>query len=168
MNTKEQVVNAKEPTKWAQKQFEFTLYVNDHIIVQRYFNANGYNKFNTNAYKSLDFKYVMDDNMETIKHHLKNKTLDYMMENSRNYYANPSYDQFKNGDVMRMVVKLDGVVIGNREWDATIYPMKIRNSVDIRQHIYDLITRIQNCLSLKMYQLETNYLGYDLVINNKH
>ena len=69
---------------------------------------------------------------------------------------------------MRMVVKLDGVVIGSREWDATIYPMKIRNSVDIRQHIYDLITRIQNCLSLKMYQLETNYLGYDLVTNNKH
>jgi len=143
-----------------QKQFEFTLYLNDNIIVQRYFNVIGYNHM---SLKSLDFKEALDINTEIIKLHLKNKTLDYMMDNSRQYYENPSYDQNKNNDKIRMVVKMNERVIGYREWDATIYPVKIRYTVDIRQYIYDIITRIQKCLSEKTDKLETTYLEHNLI-----
>jgi hypothetical protein len=85
-----------------------------------------------------------------------------MMENSRQYYENPSYDQNKNNDKIKMVVKMNDRVIGSREWDATIYPVKIRYTVDIRQYIYDIITRIQKCLSEKTDRLETTYLEHNL------
>jgi hypothetical protein len=152
-------MNTTTPIKKDQKQFEFTLYLNDNIIVQRYFNVIG---FNNNAFRSLDFKEALDINSEIIKFHLKNKTLDYMMENSRQYYENPSYDQNKNNDKIKMVVKMNDRVIGSREWDATIYPVKIRYTVDIRQYIYDIITRIQKCLSEKTDRLETTYLEHNL------
>jgi hypothetical protein len=148
------------PIKRDQKQFEFTLYLNDNIIVQRYFNVIG---FNNNALKSLDFKEAMDINSQIIQLHLKNKTLDYMMENSRQYYENPSYDQNKNNDKIKMVVKMNDRVIGYRELDATIYPVKIRYTVDIRKYIYDVITRIQKCLSEKTDRLETTYLEHNLI-----
>jgi len=153
-------MNTTTQIKKDQKQFEFTLYLNDNIIVQRYFNVIGYN--NT-ALRSLGFKEALDINTEIIKLHLKNKTLDYMTENSRQYYENPSYDQNKNNDKIRMVVKMNERVIGYREWDATIYPVKIRYTVDIRQYIYDIITRIQKCLSEKTDKLETTYLEYNLI-----
>ena len=56
--------------KREQKRFEFTMYLNDNIIVQRFFNVIG---FNPRAINSMDFKYVIDDNMEIIKKHMKNK-----------------------------------------------------------------------------------------------
>lgn len=153
-------MNTTTQIKKDQKQFEFTLYLNDNIIVQRYFNVIGYNH---TALKSLDFKEALDINTEIIKLHLKNKTLDYMTDNTRQYYENPSYDQNKNNDKIRMVVKMNERVIGYREWDATIYPVKIRYTVDIRQYIYDIITRIQKCLSEKTDKLETTYLEHNLI-----
>ncbi len=153
-------MNTTTQIKKDQKQFEFTLYLNDNIIVQRYFNVIGYNH---TALKSLDFKEALDINTEIIKFHLKNKTLDYMTDNSRQYYENPSYDQNKNNDKIKMVVKMNERVIGYREWDATIYPVKIRYTVDIRQYIYDIITRIQKCLSEKTDKLETTYLEHNLI-----
>jgi hypothetical protein len=63
---------------------------------------------------------------------------------------------------MKIVVKMDDKQIAYRQWDATIYPVKIRYTVDIREHIYEMITRIQKCLSEKNERLETKYLQYEL------
>lgn len=158
MNTTNNTTGKRDSRKDS-KQFEFTLYLNDNIIVQRYFNVIG---FNYQAIKSLNLKDAMDINAEIIKLHLKNKTLDYMTEFSRQYYENPSFDQNKNNDKIKMFVKMNDRVIGYREWDATIYPVKIRYTVDIREYIYDLITRIQKCLSEKTDALETTYLEHSL------
>ena len=46
-----------------EKNFEFTLKLNDHIVVQRLFNVFGYNE---KAPNSMDFKYVIDDNILSI------------------------------------------------------------------------------------------------------
>jgi hypothetical protein len=154
MNTTEKKDYRKE-----QRQFEFTLYLNDNIIVQRFFNVIG---FNNRAIKSMNFKEAIDTNQEIIRHHLKNKTLDYMNENSRAYYENPSYDQNNANDVMKLIVKMGDKVISHREWSAKQYPVKVRYTVDVREHIYDMITRIQKCLSEKNDSLETTYLNHNL------
>jgi hypothetical protein len=146
-------------TKREQRNFEFTLYLNDNIIVQRFFNVLG---FNQNAINSINFKDVIDYNMETIKQHLKNKSLDYIDDNRRFYFENPSYDQLYNNDKVRMVIKMGTKVISYREWDATIYPVKVRSSVDVREHIYSMISKIQRCLCERDDRLETSYLSYDL------
>jgi hypothetical protein len=147
-------INKKE-----QKQFEFTLFLNDNIIVQRFFGVNGFNKKSIN---SLNFKEIIDNNQNIIQNHMKNKSLDFLNDNSRHYFDNPSYDQNDTKDIMRLMVKNNDNVIAYREWDATIYPARVRYTVDVREHIYNMITSIQKCLSEHNERLETTYLGHDL------
>ena len=154
-------MNGKKEIKKDQRKFEFTIYLNDNIIVQRYFNVIG---FNNRAINSLNFKDAIDYNQDIIKYHMKNKSLDFMTENSRSFYENPGFEKNDVNDVMKIIVKMDEIVIAYRQWDATIYPVKVRYTVDIREHIYDMITRIQKCLSEKNERLVTKYLEYDLAV----
>ena len=147
--------------KREQRKFEFTLYLNDNIIVQRFFNIIG---FNNRAINSLNFKEAIDDNMHLIQGVLKDRTLDFITEHQRHFLETKDYEQNASKDVMKIVVKHDGKVIAYREWDATIYPVKVRYTVDIRQHIYELITRVQKCLCTPTRELETEYLGYSLQV----
>ena len=149
----------KKDYKKEQRQFEFTIYLNEHIIVQRFFNVIG---FNNKALRSLNLKEAVDINVEIIKEHLKNKTLDFMNENSHLFYENPSYNQNTDNDHIRLVVKMGERVISSREWSAIHYPEKVRYTVDVREYIYDMITRIQKCLSERNDKLETTYLTYNL------
>ena len=147
--------------KKGSQPFEFTIYLNDNIIVQRFFSVIG---FNNRAINSMNFKETIDYNKEIIEYHLKNKTLDFMSDNYRMFYENPHFEQNGSKDKMRMVVKHNDKVIAYREWDATIYPVKVRYTVDIREYIYEIITKIQKCLSEKNDRLETTYLTYDLAV----
>ena len=142
------------PEKKEQKRFEFTVYLNDNIIVQRFFNVIG---FNQKAINSMNFKYVIDYNMELIMQHMKNKTYVFMDDNRELFFDDPNFEKNDFNDVMKLVVRLDGKNIAYREWDATIYPVKVRYSVDIREYIFEMITSIQKCLSEKMSNLETVY-----------
>jgi hypothetical protein len=160
-NQKNRSTNHKKDFKDDQRKFEFTVYLNDNIIVQRFFNVIG---FNHRAINSLNFKDVVDHNQDLVMHHLKRKTLDYMNDNSRSFHENPSFDKNDIIDVLKIVIKMDGHEIAYREWDATIYPVKVRYTVDVREHIYEMITRIQKCLSEKNERLVTEYLEYNLAV----
>jgi hypothetical protein len=159
MITTQKTNNMEE--KKEQRKFEFTLYLNDNIIVQRFFNIIG---FNNRAINSLNFKEAIDDNMHLIQGVLKDRTLDFITEHQRHFLETKDYEQNASKDVMKIVVKHDGKVIAYREWDATIYPVKVRYTVDIRQHIYELITRVQKCLCTPTRELETEYMGYNLQV----
>lgn len=144
-----------------QRKFEFTIYLNDNIIVQRFFNVVGFNKA---AINSMNFKESVDYCVSVIQNHLKNKSLDYMNSNSKYFYENPMFDQNNMDDLIKIVIKLDGKQIAYREWRARIYPAKIRYTIDVRQHIYDMITTIQKCLSERSESLETSYMDYSLAV----
>lgn len=155
--------NVKKNFSNDQKKFEFTVYLNNNIIVQRFFNVIGFNK---KAINSLNFKNVIDGNYEIIHKHMKNKTIYFMEDHSYEFYEDNKFEQNDSDDVMRMIVKMDGEIIAYREWAANIYPVKVRYTVDIRPYIYEMITRIQKCLSDKTENLELKYLSYDLVNHN--
>lgn len=161
MITTQKTNNMSTEEKREQRKFEFTLYLNDNIIVQRFFNIIG---FNHRAINSLNFKEAVDDNMQLIQSVLKDRTLDFITEHQRHFLETQDYEQNSSKDVMKIVVKHDGKVIAYREWDATIYPVKVRYTVDIRQHIYELITRVQKCLCTPTKELETEYMGYNLQV----
>jgi hypothetical protein len=141
------------------KNFEFTLRLNEHIIVQRLFNVFG---FNQRAVNSMDFKYTVDDNVHLITSALKNKTLDFMSDNTEKYDENPSYDQNTNKDTFIFTIKMNGKEIVHREFTGNIYPSSVRYSVDIREHIYKIITSTQRVLCSKNDQLDLTYLNHRL------
>ena len=142
-----------------QRKFEFTLYLNDNIIVQRYFNIIGFNK---RAINSINFKEAVDENVELIQAILKDKTVDFMNKHQERFYTNPNYEQNGSDDKLKIVVRQEGKTIAYREWDATIYPVKVRYTVDVRSVIYELITKIQKCLCTPNKYLETEYMGYNI------
>lgn len=153
------MVERHEKKMEVEKPFEFTLKLNDHIVVLRTFNVFG---FNEKAVNSVDFKYAVDNCVEVITNNLKNKTLDFMNENTERYKNDPSYDQNHNKDVFKFIVKAHGKQVAYREFNGNIYPSSVRYSVDIRDNIYRIITGIQKCLSSKDNALELEYLGYKL------
>lgn len=161
MHITQQKKETKMEQNKEQRKFEFTLYLNENIIVQRYFNIIG---FNQRAINSINFKEAVDENMVLIQDVLKRKAVDFLNENSRNFYETPNFEQNESNDKMKITVKHNGKVIAYREWDATIYPVKVRYTVDVRQHIYELITKIQKCLCTPNKHLETEYMGYDLQV----
>lgn len=159
MHTTQKTNNMEE--KREQRKFEFTLYLNENIIVQRLFNIIG---FNQRAINSINFKEAVDDNMRLIQSVLKDRTLDFITEHQRQFLETTDYEQNVSNDKMKIVIKHEGKIIAYREWDATIYPVKVRYTVDIRQNIYELITRIQKCLCTPNRELETEYMGYNLQV----
>ena len=54
-----------------------------------------------------------------------------MNDNYRMFYENPNFEQNSSKDKMKLVVKHNDKVIAYREWDATIYPVKVRYTRDI-------------------------------------
>jgi len=141
------------------KNFEFTLRLNEHIIVQRLFNVFG---FNPKAVNSINFKYTVDENLHLITEALKNKTLDFMAANADKFEDNPSFDQNNNNDVFVFTIKMNGREIAHREFPGNIYPTSVRYSVDIREFIYKIITSTQKVLCSKTDSLDFEYLNYRL------
>lgn len=151
------------------KDFEFTLLLNDNIIVKRNFDIIG---FNQRAINSNNFRESVDYVVGVIKEDLRKKSIMYMLENIDNFYDNPKFDTNDSPDTIAFKVvyrnqrrlNVDGLpeekVLANRVWDATVYPARIRYTVNIRDFIFEIITKIQKTLSTK--SVNTNYLGYSL------
>lgn len=146
-----------EVKKYEDKDFEFILLMNDRIIVKRNFDIIGYNP---KAINSMNFREGIDHIFDSIQEDLRTKSIKYMLHNINGFYDNPKMESNDSKDVIIFEVRDKGVLIASRRSDATIYPAKIRYTVNIKDNIYDIITTIQKSLSLKY--LKTKYLGYDL------
>lgn len=142
-----------------ENNFDFTLYLDDNIIVSREFKVYGYNP---KATKSLTFKYVVDDIMDTIKDYLWLKSSEVMSMNAELYKNDPNYDQNDFNETIMFTIKMNDNVIAQRSWEAKIYPASVRYSIDIRPYIYNIINSIQKTLCSKTNTLELSYLDYSL------
>jgi len=73
--------------KMEEQRFEFILYINNHIICQRFFHIRDFNEASP---KSLEIKHLMDSicgtninefgQMGIIPNHLKKKSVDYVWD----------------------------------------------------------------------------------------
>jgi len=137
--------------------YEFILYINNHIVCQRYFNIRG---FNTKSISSIELREVIEDSCNLIKRHLKEKTFEYLYK-----YFNPYENQtlesidrrniYENEDFFDLEIKYEDngkrrSMIKER-FTGNVYPPKVRYSVDIRELIPSVISIIQDGLTQKNY-----------------
>ena len=73
------------------KKFEFVLYINGNIVVQRYFTVKDFNK---DSIRSLDIKYCVDNCVRMIENNLKEKTFEYLYK-SYNPYKEQLQEEIK-------------------------------------------------------------------------
>jgi len=148
-------MNQNEMTK-----MEFLLTLNENIVVQRFYNVRG---FNPKSKNSMDVYYELFDFSEDLKRYLKIRSVDYLLENEFQIAEDPQVMEtsFTDGpENFNIYVKIDGEVIHHRQFDAKIYPPKVRYTVDVRFLLKDLLRNLTEVFSSK--NLTLDYMGVRL------
>ena len=143
-------------------KLEFLMKVNNNIIVQRLFNIKDYNP---KAKSSTDLYSLIRDFKIDLERELKMKTATYMLDNMYEIINNPSVldTSYTDGpESFSIYIKEGDVTICHREFDAKIYPPKIRYTVDVRPHLKNLLMSLTDIFSSK--NLTYEYLGIPLEV----
>ena len=128
-------------------KMEFLMMVNDNIIVQRFFNVRDFNSKAKNSYELYDF---IKDFKETLEREFKMKSVTYLLDNNYEIMNNPEMlnTSFIDGpEFFNIFIKQNDVTICHRQFDAKVYPPKIRYTVDIRPHIKSLLYGLTDIFS---------------------
>jgi hypothetical protein len=156
------MAQAIENTKKVEEQrFEFFLYINNHIICQRYFNIRDYNE---DCVDSIEIKELIDSivgmnngkygELGIIPYHLQKKTLNFLWEGYNPYSITPEETPkniFEKMDNFQFEIKVDKKTIGKGEFCGNVFPPKVRYAVDIKEIIPSIMAEIRDYLSLKNY-----------------
>ena len=148
-------MNQNEMTK-----MEFLLTLNENIVVQRFYNVRGYNP---KAKNSMDVYDQVYDFTERLQKYLKMRSVDYLLENEYQISEDPQVleTSFTDGpEKFNIFVKIDGETIHHRQFDAKIYPPKVRYTVDLRPKLKSILNTLTEIFSTKKLTLE--YSDYSL------
>lgn len=153
--------NTTSIKKIEEQRFEFVFYINDHFIIQRYFNIRD---FNEDSINSLEMKELIDNiagmnngqwgELGIIPKYLKNKTIDYLWDNYDPYYIRPeegSKNIYEKPDNFQFEIKIDKKLVAKTQFTANVFPPKVRYAVDIREITPQIIAEIRHFLSQKNY-----------------
>lgn len=148
-----------EPKKIEEQRFEFVLFINNHIICQRYFSIRDFDE--DSAYSS-NIKKMMDSltginidefgGMGIIPSFLKAKSVDFLW-NTYNPYS-PSQEQtiksiYDKIDDFQFEFKIDRQVVGKSTFSGNFFQPKVRYDVNIKEIIPSIISEIRYFLSEK-------------------
>jgi hypothetical protein len=125
------------------ENWEFSLYINNHIIVQRFFKVADYNK---DVIKSADIKHVGDYCTEIITNDLKAKSVDYMWERFNPYIKQKKEDiqhRVRKNDVIDFEIKIKNRIVYKRRIDGSVYQPYVKYAMDIKPLIRGIIEEIQ-------------------------
>ena len=128
-------------------KMEFLMMVNDNIIVQRFFNVRDFNSKAKNSYELYEF---IKDFKETLEREFKMKSVTYLLDNNYEIMGNPEMlntSYIDGPEYFNIFIKQNDVTICHRQFDAKVYPPKIRYTVDIRPHIKSLLYGLTDIFS---------------------
>lgn len=154
--------NNFDPKRIEKQRFEFLLYINDHIICQRYFNIR---EFNEHSIRSAEMKELMDNicsmnnewgQMGILPKFLKNKAIDYLWNNNKSYYSSTQVNRniFEKPDNFQFEIRVDEKMVAKSVFSGNFFPPKVRYAVDIKEIIPTIMTEIRYFLSQRKYTKE--------------
>lgn len=145
-------------------KIEFLLKLNSSIIVQRFFNVRGYNPDAKNSMNLYDY---IKNVKESIEYDLKMKTVEYLLENSDSIIDDPEIlntSMTDEDEYFNLYIKIDDKVISHRQFNAKLYPPKVRYTVDLRPLLKNIMSGFSTIFSEGNEKLNYNYLGYNLMV----
>lgn len=127
----------------ADYQFDFTLFINDKIICQRYFNDN---KFKNNEVDLNQAIKIITVTTDLIKDLLKCQSIELLWKNyDTNSHKTILHKEPKN-DLFKITISYNSKLLVSSCINGNIYQPKIKYSVDIRPIIPIIIENIRFCL----------------------
>lgn len=139
--------------------FEFVLYLNNGVIIQREFNAP---RYNPNVKKSMNLYETISDITDMIIRELKIKNLEFMLDNEFLFVGNNVVEEDKREQYFRVQLKIFGEVVIERIFSANTYHPVVRTTVDIRHISKDIVTMLYKTVSLSDHHLDMFYTNYRL------
>jgi hypothetical protein len=130
---------------------EFLLMCNDNIVVQRFFNVKGFNK---NAQKSVELHDYLKSFADRLQYDLKMRSVVYMLDNQYEISENPEVlnTSITDGDEnFNLFIKIEGMTICHRRFDAKVYPPKVRYTVDLRPKLKGILSDLTDIFSGKKF-----------------
>ncbi len=135
---------------------EFVLKLGNNIVCQRFFSVRN---FNDRATQSMDLHYAITEIIDDIVDRLKIKTLCLLESN----YKENILDEVQEDEYFTITLKKGNKVFYDTIIPASIYPPKVRFTVDIRPQISSILRELTSVLSQK--KVTTNYQDYNLIVN---
>jgi hypothetical protein len=143
-------------------KMEFLLTLNDIIIVQRFYNVRDYNPRVKNSFELYDLMFQIKNELQN---DLKWKTVVYMMDNKSFIEQDPKVMNTSMTDdveYFNMYIKVGDETICHRQYDAKLYPPKIRYTVDVRPYLKSILKDLTDIFSEE--NLTYEYLGLPLEV----
>jgi hypothetical protein len=143
-------------------KLEFLLTLNDIIIVQRFFNVKG---FNPRTKNSWELHELISGIKQELEYSLKMKTTVYMLDNMDYIIQDPTImntSMTEGPENFNIYVKIDNETICHRQFNAKIYPPKVRYTVDVRPYLKNILRDLTDIFSER--KLTFDYLGLPLEV----
>jgi hypothetical protein len=143
-------------------KMEFLLTLNDIIIVQRFYNVRNYNSSVRNSLEIYDLMFQIKNELQN---DLKCKTIVYMIDNKSLIEQDAKVMNTSMTDqpeYFNMYIKLGDETICHRQFDAKMYPPKVRYTVDVRPYLKSILKDLTDIFSEE--NLTYEYLGLPLEV----
>lgn len=143
-------------------KMEFLLTLNDRIIVQRFYNVKG---FNSSAKNSLELYEFIRDVKDDLELDLKNRTVTYMVDNINQIMEDENVlnTSMTDGEEhFNLFIKVGDETLCHRQFNAKLYPPKIRYTVDVRPYLKTVLKGLTDIFSGE--NLTYEYLGLPLSV----
>ena len=147
--------------------YEFLFLINGNPIVGRNFPIYNFNK---DSFNSIELKELVDDCVDILKSHFKNKTYDYMYKYYNPYFYSTAEenvstdvevkDIYEEEDFFTFQILHNKKIVVEKIFTGNDYPPQVRYDVDIRKILPKIIDQVQQGLNQKNYTKE--YGNYEL------
>jgi hypothetical protein len=137
-------------------KMEFLLTLNDIIIVQRFYNVRNYNPSVRNSFEIYDLMFQIKNELQN---DLKWKTIVYMIDNKSLIEQDAKVMNTSMTDqpeYFNMYIKLGDETICHRQFDAKMYPPKVRYTVDVRPYLKSILKDLTDIFSEENLKISQN------------
>ncbi|MFH6970865.1 hypothetical protein [Flavobacterium petrolei] len=124
-------------------QFDFSLFINDKIICQRFFNDNKYDKNQIDFNKAIEIITVTTG---LIKDFLKSESIELLWKNYDSYNQKKMLHKETKNDLLKVTISYNSNLIASSCIEGYIYAPKVKYKVDIRPIIPVIFSNIRLCL----------------------
>lgn len=154
--------------------YEFLFLINGNPIVGRNFPIYNFNK---DSFNSIELKELVDDCVDILKLHFKNKTYDYMYKYYNPYFYSTAEenvstdvevkDIYEEEDFFTFQILHNKKIVVEKIFTGNDYPPQVRYDVDIRKILPKIIDQVQQGLNQKNYTKEYGNYELDRIFINK-
>ena len=124
-------------------QFDFSLFINDKIICQRFFKDNNYKKNHINFNDAVE---IINVTTNLIKDFMKSESIKLLWKNYDYNSQKVMFHTPSKSDLFKISISYNSRLIVTSCIDGYIYPPKVKYQVDIRPIIPVIISNIRLCL----------------------